>query len=89
MADSRLKTSLHPVLDLALLPSACVAVIRLRTNERQTRVISQKQLAWWASQASLSIPSLVPRLICGRGKNGLVSIVCACAEYSVYSADIF
>ena len=25
--------------------------------------------------------SLVPRPICGRGKNGLVSIVCACAEY--------
>ena len=45
MADSRLETSLHPVHDLALLPSACVPVIRLRTNERQTRVISQKQLA--------------------------------------------
>ena len=26
-------------------------------------------------------PSLVPRPICGRGKNGLVAIVCACAEY--------
>ena len=25
--------------------------------------------------------SLVPRPICGRRKNGLVSIVCACAEY--------
>ena len=56
MADSRLETSLHPVHDLALLPSACVPVIRLRTNERQTRVISQKQLARWASHASLSIP---------------------------------
>ena len=33
--------------------------------------------------------SLVPRPICGRRKNGLVSIVCASAEYSVYSADIF
>ena len=40
MADSRLETSLHPVHDLALLPSACVAVTRWRTNERQTRVIS-------------------------------------------------
>ena len=40
MADSRLETSLHPVHDLALFPSACVAVIRLRNNERQTRVIS-------------------------------------------------
>ena len=39
MADSRLETSLHPVHDLALLPSACIAVIRLRTNVRQTRVI--------------------------------------------------
>ena len=47
MADSRLETSLHPVHDLAVLPSACVPVIRLRTNERQTRVISQKQLARW------------------------------------------
>ena len=56
MADSRLETSLHPVHDLALLPSACVPVKRLRTNERQTRVISQKQLAQWASHASLSIP---------------------------------
>ena len=35
---------------------ASVAVIRLRTNERQTRVILQKQLARWASHASLSIP---------------------------------
>ena len=33
MADSWLQTSLHPVHDLALLPSACVAVIRLRINE--------------------------------------------------------
>ena len=47
-------------------------------------------------QSSIAIPlniillnSLVPRPICGRGKNGLVSIVCACAENSVYSADIF
>ena len=56
MADSRLETSLHPVHDLALLPSACVPVIRLRTNERQTREISQKQLARWASHATLSIP---------------------------------
>ena len=53
MADSLLETSLHLVHDLAQLPSACVAVIRLRTNERQTRVISQKQLARWASHASL------------------------------------
>ena len=37
MADSWLETSLHPVNDLALLPSACVAVMRFRTNERQTR----------------------------------------------------
>ena len=49
MADSRLETSLHPVHpvhDLALLPSTCVTVpvIRLRRNERQTRIISQKQL---------------------------------------------
>ena len=49
MADSLLETSLHPVHDLAQLPSACVAVIRLCTNKRQTRVISQKQLAQWAS----------------------------------------
>ena len=34
MANSRLETSLHPVHDLVLLPSACVPVIRLRTNER-------------------------------------------------------
>ena len=47
-------------------------------------------------QSSIAIPlniillnSLVPRPICGRGKNGLVSIVCTCAENSVYSADIF
>ena len=45
MAGSLLETSLHPVNDLAQLPSAYVAVIRLHTNERQTRVISQKQLA--------------------------------------------
>ena len=56
MADSRLETSLHPVHNLALRPSACVAVIRLRTNERQTRVLLQKQLARWATHASLSIP---------------------------------
>ena len=56
MADSLLETSLHPVNDLAQLPSAYVAVIRLHTNERQTRVISQKQLARWASHSSLSIP---------------------------------
>ena len=37
MADSRLETSLHPVNDLALLPSARVAVICFRTNERQMR----------------------------------------------------
>ena len=48
MADSRLETSLHLVHDLAQLPSACVVVIRLRNNERQTRVISQKQLARYA-----------------------------------------
>ena len=29
----------------------------------------------------MSDTSLVPRPICGRRKNGLVSIVCACAEY--------
>ena len=56
MADSPLEASLHPVHDLALLPSACVPVIRLRINDRQTRVIAQKQLARWASHASLSIP---------------------------------
>ena len=41
------------------------------------------------SLISSLIASLVPRLICGRRKNGLVSIVCASVEYSVYSADIF
>ena len=40
MVDSRLETSLHPVHDL--LPSAYVDVIRLRINERQTRVISDR-----------------------------------------------
>ena len=47
MVDSRLKTSLHPVRDLhvALLPSACVAVIHLRTNERQTRNIAKAACA--------------------------------------------
>ena len=39
MADSWLETSLHLVHDLALLSSACVAVIRLRTNGQQTCVI--------------------------------------------------
>ena len=34
MADSRRDTSLHPVHDLALLPSACAAVIRMRTSGR-------------------------------------------------------
>ena len=58
MADSRLETSLHPVHDLALLPRACVAIKRLRTNERQTRVISQKQLARWASHASFKFTSI-------------------------------
>ena len=63
MADSRLETSLHPVHDLALLSSACVAIIRLRINERQTRVIAKKQLAWWASHAYLDSINL------GRGRD--------------------
>ena len=68
MADSRLETSLHPVHDLALLSSSCAAVIRMRTNERQTRVISQKQLAWWPINL-------------GRGRD-LVSRVAACTKNS-------
>ena len=48
MADNLLETSVHSVHDLAQLPSACVAVIRLRTNGRQTHVISQKKLARYA-----------------------------------------
>ena len=45
MADSRLQTSLYPVHDLALLQSVCVGVIRLRTNERQTRNIAKAACA--------------------------------------------
>ena len=41
MADNRLETSLHPVHDLAVLPSAFAAVIRVRINERQTRNIAK------------------------------------------------
>ena len=56
MADSRLETLLHPVHDLALLPSACVPVIRLRTNERQTRIL-RKQLA--KAACAVGLPRIV------------------------------
>ena len=51
--------------------------------------LSTTILALQATRRLMSDTSLVPRPICGRRKNGLVSIVCASAEYSVYSADIF
>ena len=39
MADSRLETSLHPVHDLGLLPSACVPVIHLSMNVAKCKYI--------------------------------------------------
>ena len=41
-----------------------------------------REFNWKMKKKNMEKLSLVPRPICGRGKNGLVSIVCACAEYS-------
>ena len=45
MADSRLETSLHPVHDLALLPSACIGLIRLHTNGRAIKARNMAKTA--------------------------------------------
>ena len=45
-------------------------------------VIEIREFNWKMKKKNMEKLSLVPRPICGRGKNGLVSIVCACAEYS-------
>ena len=57
MADSRLETSLYPVHDLALLPSACVPVIRLRTHQRATNARNIAKAAYAVGLPRIARPA--------------------------------